>query len=264
VSPSAPTVLILHGLGARGRNHLASAAGLPKSFQVLLPDQIGHGHSDKPRLTYRIRTFSDFAAGFLRALGVRRAHVTGSSLGGWIAADLAIRYPPLVDRLVLVDSAGVNLLGRRFSRDDIPKELYVTSLSAQRRLLERVFLVRSTISDARVEATFRDHVQDDDAGTIESMLDGIATDEEFFNTRARQIQCPPHRLVPARWAAARPGGRHTEGRNRRLAGGPARRLRARAGRREAGRVQRRGSEVPGARRSLKHLRPAGPPILARR
>jgi 2-hydroxy-6-oxonona-2,4-dienedioate hydrolase len=98
-SPSAPTVMILHGLGDRGRNHLASAAGLAPSFHVLVPDQIGHGRSDKPRLTYRVRTFSDFAAGFLRALGVRRAHVTGASLGGWIAADLAIRYPQLVDRL---------------------------------------------------------------------------------------------------------------------------------------------------------------------
>jgi pimeloyl-ACP methyl ester carboxylesterase len=90
----------------------------------------------------------------------------------------------------LVDSAGVNALGRTFSRDDIPKELYVTSLSDQRKILERVFLDRSTISDAMVEATFRDHVRDDDAGTIESILDGIATDEEFLNTRATQIQSP--------------------------------------------------------------------------
>jgi len=188
--PSAPTVLILHGLGDRGRNHLRSALGLARSFHVLVPDQIGHGRSDKPRLSYRIRTFSDFDAGFLKALGVRRAHVTGASLGGWIAADLAIRYPQLVDRLVLVDSAGVSPPGRKLGREDIPKELYVTSLSDQRKVLERVFLDKATISDALVEAAFRDHVQDDDGGTIASILDGIAADEESLDTRAAQIKSP--------------------------------------------------------------------------
>jgi 2-hydroxy-6-oxonona-2,4-dienedioate hydrolase len=188
--PGAPTLLILHGLGDRSRNHLRSALGLARTFHVLVPDQIGHGLSDKPRLTYRIRTFSDFDAGFLKAVGVSRAHVTGASLGGWIGADLAIRYPQLVDRLVLVDSAGVRPPGRKLNREDIPRELYATSLSDQRKILERVFLDKATISDAMVEAAFRDHVRDGDGGTIESILEGIVTDEEPLDTRAAQIKAP--------------------------------------------------------------------------
>ena len=41
------------------------------------------------------------------ALGLQRFHLVGASLGGWIAAEFAVRYPERVKRLVLVDAAGL-------------------------------------------------------------------------------------------------------------------------------------------------------------
>jgi len=44
-------------------------------------------------------------------LGLQQADVVGLSLGGWLAAELALRYPQRVKRLVLVDAAGVRVPG---------------------------------------------------------------------------------------------------------------------------------------------------------
>src|SRR5216684_325215 len=45
------------------------------------------------------------------ALGLERADVVGLSLGGWLAAELALRHPSRVKRLVLVDAAGTRVPG---------------------------------------------------------------------------------------------------------------------------------------------------------
>src|SRR5258708_39964909 len=57
---SAPTVLLLHGLGGKGEHHPGTAQVLAKAFRVIIPDQIGPGTSDKPAPTYRKPSFSDF------------------------------------------------------------------------------------------------------------------------------------------------------------------------------------------------------------
>jgi pimeloyl-ACP methyl ester carboxylesterase len=67
---AAPVVLLLHGLGVNGALELGTAAALTKNFRVIIPDQIGHGASDKPAFTYRIATFADFNKELLESLGV--------------------------------------------------------------------------------------------------------------------------------------------------------------------------------------------------
>jgi pimeloyl-ACP methyl ester carboxylesterase len=57
---------------------------------VIAVDQIGFGHSDKPFIDYRIQTFVDFLAEFLRIEGINHFALAGGSLRGWIVADYAI------------------------------------------------------------------------------------------------------------------------------------------------------------------------------
>ena len=69
---------------------------------ALVPDQRGHGGSDKPECCY---TTDDFAAdvdAFMDAVGIEKATLVGHSSGGLIAQRVALDYPHRVGRLVLI------------------------------------------------------------------------------------------------------------------------------------------------------------------
>ncbi|HYB43671.1 MAG TPA: alpha/beta fold hydrolase, partial [Candidatus Methylomirabilis sp.] len=65
----------------------------------------------------------------LDALGVERADVIGLSLGGWLAAELALRHPARVRRLVLVDAAGTRVPGV------VREDLFMATPARARQLL---------------------------------------------------------------------------------------------------------------------------------
>jgi pimeloyl-ACP methyl ester carboxylesterase len=76
-------------------------SALESRFRLVLFDNRGTGHSDKPAEDYAMEAFADDCAGLLEALGMPRAHVFGTSMGGMIAQRLATRHPARVMGLAL-------------------------------------------------------------------------------------------------------------------------------------------------------------------
>ena len=74
---------------------------LAPRFRCIAYDQRDSGARAIGANDYPIEQMADDVAGFIAALGLRRAHVFGTSLGGVIAQELAVRHPQRVDRLVL-------------------------------------------------------------------------------------------------------------------------------------------------------------------
>ncbi len=74
---------------------------LSKHFKVLAFDNRGAGRSDKPKMDYSIRLFADDTVGLIESLGMKKAHILGLSMGGYIAQELAINYPHIVKSLIL-------------------------------------------------------------------------------------------------------------------------------------------------------------------
>ena len=77
---------------------------LSRCYHAVVPDQRGHGDSDKPVCCY---TADDYAAdvdAFMEAVGIERATLVGDSSGGLIAQRVALDYPHRVSRLVLIGS----------------------------------------------------------------------------------------------------------------------------------------------------------------
>ncbi len=77
---------------------------LDRTHRVIAVDLLGHGGSEKPSSGYSVPNQADVVAQALGRLGVRDALVVGHSLGGSVAVALAERSPPLVRKLVIIDT----------------------------------------------------------------------------------------------------------------------------------------------------------------
>ena len=98
---SGPDLVLLHGTGGHLEAYARDVAGLAQDFRVTAYDMVGHGWSDLPDLPYTTDVLSDHLVGLMDALDIDSAHLSGESLGGWVAAWTAAHSPDRVDRLVL-------------------------------------------------------------------------------------------------------------------------------------------------------------------
>ena len=84
---------------------------LAQHFHLVAPDHPGFGHSDRPEWLDGIDDLVFHYVDLLDALELERVAVVGTSLGGWIAAELAVAHPARIDRLVLVGAGGIKVDG---------------------------------------------------------------------------------------------------------------------------------------------------------
>jgi pimeloyl-ACP methyl ester carboxylesterase len=71
-------------------------------FRVIAMDNRGIGLTDQPDQEYTIAQMASDTAELLKSLGIEKAHVAGLSMGGFIAQQLTLTYPEMVDHLVLI------------------------------------------------------------------------------------------------------------------------------------------------------------------
>ena len=102
-----PPLILLHGTGGHLEAYLRNLRYLSQYFRVIAYDMIGHGFSDKPDRPYTIDSYCDHLSDLMDALEIDRAHLSGESLGGWVAAWFAKEQSARVDRLVLTTPGNV-------------------------------------------------------------------------------------------------------------------------------------------------------------
>jgi pimeloyl-ACP methyl ester carboxylesterase len=103
----APPVLLLCGIGAKRQGWYRQLPVLGEQFRAIAIDYRDVGDSDPADRPYSIADLAGDVEGVAAGLGIERASLVGISMGGFIALELALRRPQLVDRLVLVvTSAG--------------------------------------------------------------------------------------------------------------------------------------------------------------
>src|SRR5467141_2153915 len=185
---SGPVVVLLHGLGSRKEDWLPVMEPMAQKYRLLVPDQIGFGHSDKPLLDYRIQTYVDFLDEFLRELKVEKASLVGESLGGWISALYVAEisggaHMVPVEKLVLVDAAGLK-------QDKPIPDLNPSSLAAMRRVMEAVFYDTSWLSEDALRKIFNDKLAVHDGYTVRSILGNPALGTERLDERLASIRVP--------------------------------------------------------------------------
>lgn len=107
-SDAAETVVMIHGYSADKTVWLRFAPHFTDRYRVLIVDLPGHGETAfDPALRYDTASQAQRVLRAMDQLGIRRAHVVGNSMGGFIAARLALEHPERVQTATLIDAAGV-------------------------------------------------------------------------------------------------------------------------------------------------------------
>jgi pimeloyl-ACP methyl ester carboxylesterase len=105
-----PPLLFLHAAGGAG-TWLPFHGLLARRFEVIAPDHPGFGGSDDMPEVEAIDDLVYHYLDVLDRLELERVNVVGGSLGGWIAAELAVHSPHRVQRLALLGAAGLRVPG---------------------------------------------------------------------------------------------------------------------------------------------------------
>ncbi|HWI72665.1 MAG TPA: alpha/beta hydrolase [Baekduia sp.] len=112
--PAIGTIVWIHGLSGSWQNWLENLPAFAAAgWRCVAMDLPGFGASPMPADRISIGGYAAVVDELLRVLGVSRAVVVGNSMGGFIAAEIAIRFGTWVDRLVLVSAAGLTIENQR-------------------------------------------------------------------------------------------------------------------------------------------------------
>jgi pimeloyl-ACP methyl ester carboxylesterase len=156
-------LLLLHGRGGHLETWIRNSPALAERFQVFAIDLLGHGLTDRPADSrFDIGSLTRHVRDVLDTLALPAVHIVGQSLGGWVAAELALTEPDRVNRLALIEPAGLMSEAERLA-DPVVADKYKTggaaydhpSLEAVRARLAGLLQDPSTLDDEMVNVRWR-------------------------------------------------------------------------------------------------------------
>jgi abhydrolase domain-containing protein 6 len=138
------TILMLHGFGANKDNWTRFAKFISPAYHVVALDLPGFGESTcLEDASYSIADQAERLTRFADAVGLKKFHIVGNSMGGHIAARYTVMFPERVLTLGLFDSGGVRSpvpseMAKRLSKGE-PNPLVAGTVDEYDRLIKFVF-----------------------------------------------------------------------------------------------------------------------------
>lgn len=203
-------LLFIHGLAGNVTHWVNVAPQFTEEYRVLAIDLPGHGESGSPE-HWSIQGYVEHVKALLDRLGIRRITVVGHSMGGMVAAALAIDSPDRVHRAVLVNPAGmqpmprpVRFVGHLLLRERILKPLLPRVW--KHGILGNVFYTKNIYTAAFIRTAEDTYVPARDIAGIAQVMSGLKPDllERNFSALLAKLKRPvfliwgdKDRLVPA-------------------------------------------------------------------
>jgi pyruvate dehydrogenase E2 component (dihydrolipoamide acetyltransferase) len=166
-------VVLLHGFGGDLNNWLFATPALAADHTVYALELLGHGGSSKDVGAGDLELLVDAAEQFLNALALERAHLVGHSLGGLVAASLALRDPSRALSLTLVASAG---LGEEINSEYVDRFVSASSRRDLKPALELLFADSDQVTRQLVDDVLKYKRIDGVDAALRSMADQIFGD----------------------------------------------------------------------------------------
>jgi len=113
-----PVVLFVHGVSGCWQNWLENIPYFARDHRVVAVDLPGFGASEMPARKISISRYADTLDALMDILGIGEVRLVGNSMGGFIGAELAIRFPARIERLALAAPSVLSIEGIRTQRQD--------------------------------------------------------------------------------------------------------------------------------------------------
>jgi pimeloyl-ACP methyl ester carboxylesterase len=108
-----PIIIFLHGSWQDSSQWRPVVEILSKNFHCLAIDLLGFGNSEPIQPPHSIASAVDYLHEFLQTLNLRPVYLIGHSLGAWIAISYALKYPDLIQGVVVISPIGLSLTYRQ-------------------------------------------------------------------------------------------------------------------------------------------------------
>lgn len=209
-------LVLLHGTGGHAEAYLRNLEAVGADFRLVVVDMLGHGFTDKPDRPYTPPEYTAHLIATLDALGIEQTHISGESLGAWVAAWTAREHPDRVRRLVLNTPGNVNNDPKVMAmiRDSSRRAVAEASTESVRARLSWLFAEanRHLITDELVAMRLRIYSQPGFDRAMERIL--ALQDPEVrarFAWEEAWVSEIPHRTLVL-WTSDDPTGTEAEGR----------------------------------------------------
>ena len=106
---SGTPLIMLHGVGGHAEAFARNVVPLSEHFDARAVDYYGHGLTGIGSEPFSKDAYVNHLIAFMDAAEIERAHLVGESLGGWIAAWMAIDHPERVGKLVYTVGAHLSV-----------------------------------------------------------------------------------------------------------------------------------------------------------
>ncbi|HEX5980329.1 MAG TPA: alpha/beta fold hydrolase, partial [Thermoleophilaceae bacterium] len=100
-------IVFVHGLGGQWQNFLENIPRAAQERRVIALDLPGFGCTPDPAGRITISGYGHCVDALCEKLSLGRVDIVGNSMGGFVAAEVAIQFPQRIDQLILVSAAGI-------------------------------------------------------------------------------------------------------------------------------------------------------------
>lgn len=205
-------LILLANLGSDSNAWFQNLPELARHYRVIAVDLVGMGRSDKPLLDYKMETWTDFIAEFMRLKKIRKATIGGAVMGGALAVQFALDHPELSEGVICAASNSGPGKHEKPERPERPErhdgDVKISpgsfSLAGVRRGLLNQFYDKSLVTDEVVRALFEKRLRANDGYTIQRHLSDHRepySKEELsrINVPTLFIWCRQDHVTPLSW-----------------------------------------------------------------